>query len=130
VLLLLSGFEHISALEGEMPVDGTTLLVTFLAVFGSALAIFWYYFRSTQLLERWAEANNLGILESERINRPRQPSNWASSIYQCVFQVTVKDQDGNLRDGQVKCWLWWFGSPSQLVKVRWADESTDEIKQE
>ena len=98
--------------------DLAVLLVP-LAVILAIVSIFWHFRRSRAILESWAAENGLEILESDYRWFSKGPFFWTSSREQTVFYVKVRDQDGTVRTGWVRCGGWFVGLWSNRADVRW-----------
>ncbi len=96
------------------------LIVIVMAVGIAAIA--WHLSRSRSLLEEWAAENGYQILHSEYRNLFRGPFFWTSSKGQTVYYVKVRDSEGTIRTGWVRCGSWWLGLMSDKTEVRWEDE--------
>src|SRR4051794_29722736 len=79
----------------------------------------WRFGRSQTILDRWAEANGLRILNKEYRWMMRGPFAWTTSKGQAVYRVTVEDAAGRTRSGWVRCGSWLAGLLSDRVDVRW-----------
>jgi hypothetical protein len=87
---------------------------------GVGVAAFaWHISRSRSLLQRWAAENDYSILNSEYRYFSKGPFFWTSSKGQTVYYVTVRDHEGNIRTGWVRCGSWWLGLLSDKTEVRW-----------
>ena len=82
------------------------------------LSIVWQFQRSNSLLQQWAEHNGYRIISQEYRSFFKGPFFW-SSKGQTVYYVVVKDSDGNMRRGWVRCGGWFLGLMSNNVEVRW-----------
>lgn len=92
---------------------GIPLLIVYLA---------WYYSRSHSILEQWAETNGYTILHSEYKRFFRGPFFWSTSKEQAVYYVKVRNRDGRLRCGWVRCGGLLVGMFSSKVEVEWDDD--------
>ena len=81
----------------------------------------WSFSRSRKLLEQWAADNGFHILEREYRNFRKRPFFWTSSNSQAVYHVTVRDREGNVHSGWVRCGGWILGMLSNQTEVRWED---------
>jgi hypothetical protein len=81
----------------------------------------WSFSRSRSLLEQWAADNGFEILEREYRTFRRGPFFWTSSKNQAVYHVKVRDREGNVRSGWVRCGGWFLGLLSDQTEVRWED---------
>ncbi len=79
----------------------------------------WRGTRSNELIDQWARANNLQIVQKEARNFFRGPMFWTTSKSQTVYRITVVDQAGRPRSGWVRCGGIWLGLHSDKVDVRW-----------
>jgi hypothetical protein len=84
-------------------------------------SLLWHFRRSRSLLDQWAEQNGLEILESDYRNFFKGPFFWTSSKGQTVYHVKVRDQEGKVRSGWVRCGGWLLGLLSDNAEVRWED---------
>jgi hypothetical protein len=102
--------------------DGTSgAIVAVLFIFLAVGSIVWYYSRSRSLLERWADASGYEILNSEHRYFFRGPFFWSTSRGQSVYFVTIRDGDGHVRTGWVRCGGFFLGMLSDNTEVRWDD---------
>jgi hypothetical protein len=84
-----------------------------------ALGLWWYYTRSTALLERWAEENRFTIVDRRLRLLFRGPFTWTTAEGQTVYRVTVVDSSGCERSGWVCCGSFTFGLLTDRIRVRW-----------
>jgi hypothetical protein len=82
----------------------------------------WCVFRSREVLERWAKANDFEILQSEYRNLFLGPFAFSTASGQSVYYVRVRDQTGRERGAWVRCGSFWAGVFSDKAEVRWEDE--------
>jgi len=82
-------------------------------------SVFWHYSRSRSLLQQWADENGFVIVHSEYRSFFKGPYFWTSSKSQTVYYVTVRDRDGNERNGWVRCGGLFLGLLSDRTDVRW-----------
>ncbi len=94
------------------------ILIVIIAGVGVA-AFVWHISRSRSLLQRWAAENDYTILNSDYRYFSKGPFFWTSSKGQTVYHVTVRDHEGNVRNGWVRCGSWWLGLLSDKTEVRW-----------
>jgi hypothetical protein len=87
------------------------------------ISIRWFYRKSAELLQSWAQKNGYHIIEQEQRSIARGPFFWSASSSQAVFRVKVQDPSGYPRSGWVRVGNWWSGLLSDEVDVRWDDES-------
>jgi len=85
------------------------------------LIIFLHRSRSRSVLGGWAAANGFEIVRSDQRYFSRGPFFWTTSKGQTVYYVTVRDAQGGLRSGWVRCGSWWFGLWSDRAEVRWVE---------
>jgi len=97
--------------------DNGLLIVIFVVVGIAACA--WHICRSRSLLQQWACENCYEILHSEYRNLFKGPFFWTTSKGQTVYYVKVRDPEGNVRTGWVRCGSWWLGLMSDKTEVRW-----------
>jgi hypothetical protein len=98
------------------------IFVVLLFLVLAILLIVWHFSRSNDLLHGWAHENGLRIVRQEYRHFFKGPFFWTTSKGQTVYYVTVKDDNGNQRNGWVRCGGWFFGLLSNNVDVRWDDE--------
>ena len=82
-------------------------------------SVFWHNSRSISVLENWARENNFDILEREQRLWFKGPFFWTTSRGQTVYHVTVRDNNGAVRSGWVRCGGWFLGLMSDHAEVRW-----------
>ena len=97
--------------------DSPFLILLFVGL--GIAGLVWHFSRSRSLLEQWASENGYTILHREYRNLFRGPFFWTSSKTQTVYYVQVRDRDGNVRTGWVRCGSWWLGLMSDKTEVRW-----------
>ena len=97
-----------------------------LFVFGlialTILVYVWHFSRSSSLLEQWASDNGFELLRREYRVLRRGPFFWTTSRGQTVYYVEVRDRQGHIYSGWVRCGSWWMGLLSDKVEVRWENE--------
>jgi hypothetical protein len=81
--------------------------------------VWWSYARSRSILSQWAKDHSYEILESEYRFFLRGPFFWFTAKSQTVFFVKIRDPDGNIRTGWVRCGGWWLGLLSEKAEVKW-----------
>jgi hypothetical protein len=101
-------------MEGYFAVAGFIAIAVFLM-----FSIVWRFQRSGSLLQQWAEQNGFSIIDQEYHSFFKGPFFWTSSKGQMVYYVTVKDSEGTIRRGWVRCGGWFLGMLSDNVEVRW-----------
>jgi len=82
-------------------------------------AVFLYFSRSRSILEEWAYENGFEILSSEQRSLLKGPFFLRSSRGQIVYYVTVRDAEGQLRKGWVRCGGFFTGLLSKQADVSW-----------
>jgi len=85
----------------------------------AALAFFWHFSRSKSILQKWAFQNGYEILDRNYRNFAKGPFFWTSARGQAVYHVTVRDQQGQIHSGWVRCGGWITGLWSDKAEVRW-----------
>jgi hypothetical protein len=88
------------------------------------LVYVWHFSKSRSLLDQWASDNGYDLLRREYRVLRRGPFFWSTSRGQTVYYVEVRDRQGHIRSGWVRCGSWWIGLLSDKVEVRWEDENT------
>jgi len=81
----------------------------------------WSHSRGKSMLETWAYQNGYEILSREECWLFRGPFFWSSSKGQKVYKVSLRDADGIVRNGYVRCGSYWIGLWSDKVELRWDD---------
>jgi len=94
-------------------------LIFFVFAILAVLGFCWHTARSGNLLDTWASANGLTILNSERRILRKGPFTLTSGKGQDVYYVTVRDQSGKEKSGYVRCGSLLVGLLSDKVEVRW-----------
>ncbi|MFC1716607.1 hypothetical protein ACFL6S_23265 [Candidatus Poribacteria bacterium] len=79
----------------------------------------WVLSKARQILESWAAGNDYQIISSETRWLRRGPFLWTTSKNQVVYYVTVRTNDGTVRQGWVRCGSWWAGVLKDKAEVRW-----------
>lgn len=82
------------------------------------------YQRAREMLEDWAERNQIQIEKSELRHFFKGPFFWGSSRGQFVYRVHVIDRAGQRRTGWVRVGSWFWGIWKNQVNVIWDDESS------
>ena len=93
-----------------------TIAIVVLVVVGMTLA---RNVRSQSILDQWARANGLTIVNASQSLFFKGPYTLMSSRDQSVYRITVQDAGGNVRTGWARCGSWLFGLASSNVDVRW-----------
>ena len=83
------------------------VIVLFVAV--AICSIVWHFSRSRSLLEQWARDNDYEVISREYRNFFKGPFFWTSTKGQTVYYVTIRDADGNVRSGWLRCGGFWGG---------------------
>ncbi len=96
------------------------IAVMVIAVLGIG-SLFWRFSRSKSILEKWAEQNGYEILESDYRMLAKGPFFWRSSEEQAVYHVKVRDGQGQIRTGWIRCGGWVLGLLSDKVEVKWEE---------
>ncbi len=82
--------------------------------------LFWAHIaRARQILARWAQRNQLQILQRQYCFLARGPFWWRSSNSHAVFYVVVRDKFGFEKSGWVRCGAWLWGLLSDRADVVW-----------
>jgi hypothetical protein len=89
----------------------------------AAAAIAWHCTRSRSILEQWAADNGFELLSSENRTFFRGPFFLTTSKNQTVYYVKVRDREGKVRQGWVRCGGLFLGLMSDAAEVRWEKES-------
>ena len=71
------------------------------------------------MLDEWAARNGLQILERDYRALCQGPFVWRCSRGQAVYRVKVRDAEGQVRTGWVRCGGWELGLLSDQVEVSW-----------
>lgn len=95
-------------------------IFAFALVVGFAI-VSWTYqrSRSTQMLDEWARANGLRIVNADRALLFRGPFTLTTSNDQTVYKITVEDASGRTMTGWARCGSWFLGLMSGNVEVVW-----------
>ena len=101
--------------------DGGGVLMVVLFIGIAVFAFFLSFSRSESVLDEWANENGFEILESEYRTFFRGPFFFRSSKGQTVYRVKVRDRDGRVRSGWVRCGGWFLGLLSDKAVVDWDD---------
>ncbi len=83
-----------------------------------AFSMFWRSSRSRLIVKDWAQKNGYQLVSSNYCVFWRGPF-WFTSRGQTVYRVIVRDQQGTLRSGWVRCGSWFLGLLSTQTEVRW-----------
>ena len=82
----------------------------------------WHFSRARSLLETWAKENHYEIIGRSYRHLLKGPFFWTSSKGQAVYHVTVRDPQGRIRSGWLRCGGWWAGMFSDKTEVRWESD--------
>jgi hypothetical protein len=77
--------------------------------------------RSSELIDRWAEAHGYRVVDTESRMIARGPYFFTTSKSQTVYYVTFADADGRERRAYVRCGSWLGGLWSDKVDVKWEE---------
>jgi hypothetical protein len=86
-----------------------------------AVALYLHITRSQKLLKRWAADSGVELLHAEHRMFRKGPFVW-SSRSQSVYRVEVRDPQGVVHKGWVRCGSWWGGVFSDKVEARWDEQ--------
>jgi len=95
------------------------LLIVIVIVIVAAISLSWQKRRSEALIDGWAQANGLTIVDKESRTFRRGPMFWTTAKGQTVYRITVRDQSGSQQTGWIRCGGRWMGLYSDKVDVRW-----------
>jgi hypothetical protein len=100
--------------------EGYLVIVVFVVfVVLAILSMVWRFRRADSLLVQWAERHGYRLISQEYRSFFKGPFFWTSSKGQMVYYVSVKDSEGNLRRGWVRCGGLFLGMLSDNVEVSW-----------
>jgi hypothetical protein len=91
------------------------------------LSMWWTFSRGCAILQDWAQQNNVELVEYHYRWFARGPFVWRSKSHS-IYQITVRDEFGNLRSGWARVGSWWWGLWQRKVDVRWDDEGKNKRK--
>jgi hypothetical protein len=79
--------------------------------------------RSNIILQGWADANDIQIVETKwRWNSTGPFKWWTNGRNQTVYYLKVRDRDGRKRSGWARCGSFFGGVEfSNKIEVRWED---------
>jgi hypothetical protein len=104
--------------------DDSIGIILFIGVLVLIVLIYvWHFSRSSLLLEQWASDNGYELLRREYRVLRRGPFFWTTSRGQTVYYVEIRDCQGHIRAGWVRCGSWWTGLLSDKVEAHWEDEN-------
>ncbi len=87
------------------------------------LLVIWIKHRShkaSYLIKKWTGQNNYEILDKEYRFLSKGPFFFPTRGLHMVYYVTVKDNEGRVRNGWIKIGDWFFGMLfTETVKVEW-----------
>jgi hypothetical protein len=72
------------------------------------------------MLERWAQENDLQLLETQYKWFRYGPFFWHNRM-QTIYRFAVQDATGQVHSGWARVGNWWFGVFTYRVEVRWDD---------
>ena len=97
------------------------LFVIVAIIFAFAFATYLIVGRSKKIVQAWADSNGYELLECQyRANRI-SPFLLTCSSGQTVCKISVRTQDGRVRNGWIKCGGFFLGIMNDKVKVVWDD---------
>lgn len=73
-------------------------------------------------VDQWAQQNGYEIISRQRRTMFRGPFWLTTSKSQEVYEITVRDRDGNQREGYVRVGGMFLGMMSDNLEVRWKDQ--------
>ena len=79
----------------------------------------WERRRSAALIDRWAQAQGYQVLERQSRLFDRGPFFWRTSKGQTVYYITLRDEQGQVRQAWLRCGNWFLGLWSDEVAVEW-----------
>lgn len=127
LLVLLGAIWIMGQHNSSALIDGkvTTTIQLYWKLTGIALCFFGVFFvvhflRGRSVLKRWAHQNGLQILKSKLTSSFGGSFNW--NCNRPIYFIQVRDREGNVRDGWVRCGSFWLGLLSSKTEVRWKDE--------
>jgi hypothetical protein len=83
------------------------------------LQMSWHYSTSQKNLDDWAAKSGFELISAERRSFRRGPFFFFTSEDQEVYRITVRDQDGQTREGYARTGGWILGQLSDRVEVEW-----------
>lgn len=86
------------------------------------LALALQFVRVGSILDRWAARNGYQIIERESRLVKLGPFTLNTSRGQVVYRVAVRDREGNVRKGYVRCGGALLGTLSNKIEVCWDDQ--------
>ena len=86
------------------------------AVVVIAIVLALMFFRAHSILKTWAMKNSYEILSSDLRILSRGPYLGTLFGNQWVFRVTVRNSEGAVKTGFVKCGGFWWGI---LINIKW-----------
>ena len=100
--------------------DETFGTILVLVMLGCVLALWgWHFSRSRKMVEQWARANGMELIEAERRFFRRGPFWWRTGKGQAVFRVTVRNGSGQVQHSYIRVGGFFLGLLSDQVTVEW-----------
>ena len=109
-------------MTGGIIIGGSDFPFAIAIIVFAAFAIFMNFrrrSRAEEMIEGWATAQGLRILERQTCWFFKGPFFWTTSRSQLVYYVTVMDGAGVTRRAYVRLGGWMFGLLSDRVDVKW-----------
>ena len=97
-------------MENNMLILGVSLIIVVLLLM---------YSRARMILQTWAGENDCKILSSKLRFLNRGPYTWTLFGKQWVFHVAVRDTEGTIRTGYVKCGSFFWGVFVNKAEAIW-----------
>ena len=98
-------------------------LIPILVLILVPLYLYWYFARTKAMVEGWAGANRMRILESRRLWFPPLGMFLTTSKSQVIVRIRVYDETTQrIRSGWLRLGSYWWGVlDADAVEVRWED---------
>ena len=97
------------------------ILFILVALAGVGFAIYGQVTRAQTLLHKWVSENRYDLLSAENRVFRKGPFMW-SGKNQVVYRVQVRDEQGNERNGWVRCGHFFLGVLVDQVEAKWDGE--------
>lgn len=101
----------------EYGVIGAFYLIFIVAIV--VVSTMWSRSRSNDIIDQWAQTQGFHVLLREERTFFRGPFFWRAGKNQTVYYVQVRDMQGELRTGWLRCGGMWLGLLSDQVEVEW-----------
>ena len=111
----------IAGIKFQLP-EGAAPFVAAIVMAALVFYFIWYFPRARSLVRHWAIRNGFELLELEHRWLFTGPFFWNHSRNQSIFRVRVRDRNGGLRLGWVRCGGFFTGVFTDEASVIWDED--------